>query len=265
LRDASRRESVSFVSFMRTLILGMFAILAFGGCHRGRCKDLNTALSDDARFAAVARSGPLPVCTDGEGWPLLHRAAQQGRVASLRVLLDGGADPNVRGLHGRTALYEAAKYGHAAAAGLLLDRGADPNVREGSSGFTPLHIAAERRHIEALRLLIARGAEVNALNQLAQTALWQASWKPEQGDDAVARVLLAAGAATEVHDSVGATPLMMAARHRHRPFVQALLDAGANPNATDDEGFTAMDWASAGGHGDVVALLRARGGRRGVR
>jgi cytohesin len=256
---------VSFVSFTRARILCMFATLAFGGCHRARCAELTAALPDDARFAAAARSGPLPVCADGDGWPLLHRAAQQGRVASLRVLLEGGADLRGGGLHHRTALYEAAKYGHVAAVALLLDRGADPNVREGSSGFTPLHIAAERRHLEVLRVLIARGAEVNALNQLAQTPLWQASWKPEQGDDAVARVLLSAGAATEVHHGGGVTPLMMAARYHHRPFVQALLDAGANPNATDDEGFTAMDWASAGGHGDVVAQLRARGGRRGIR
>lgn len=253
------------MSFNSAHVLCIFATLTLGGCHRARCAELNAALADDARLAAVARSGPIPACADGDGWPLLHRAAQQGRVAALRSLLDGGADLRGAGLHGRTALYEAAKYGHVAAVGLLLDRGADPNAREGSSGFTPLHIAAERRHLEVLRVLLARGAEVNALNQFAQTPLWQASWKPEHGDDAVARVLLAAGAATEVHDSVGATPLMRAARYRHRPFVQALLDAGANPNATDDEGFTAMDWASAGGHGDVVAQLRARGGRRGIR
>ncbi|MFO0626637.1 MAG: ankyrin repeat domain-containing protein [Polyangiales bacterium] len=239
--------------------------MTLGGCHRARCAELDGAFADDTRFVAAVRAGDVPMCTDGEGWTLLHRAAQAGRVVAMGALLDRGADLRQPGLHGRTALYEAAKYGHVAAVNLLLDRGADPNVRENSTGFTPLHVAAERHHLAVIRVLLARGAEVNALNQLHQTPLWQASWQPEQGDDAVARLLLAAGAATEVHDVVGATPLMKAARHHLRPFVLALLDAGANPNATDDEGYTAMDWATAGGHGDVVTLLRARGGRRGIR
>jgi ankyrin repeat protein len=87
--------------------------------------------------------------------PLLF-AAREGDVASARLLLDEGADPNTRveeeapdsevELKSRqdstslSALHIAVQRGHTSVAHLLIERGADPNYD--TPGWTPLHWAA---------------------------------------------------------------------------------------------------------------------------
>ena len=62
---------------------------------------------------------------------------------------------------------------------------------------------------------------------------------------AVVTALLSAGAAPDVKDKAGMTPLMYAALSNANPdVISALLDAGANPDATDSRGRTARVFAS---------------------
>ena len=57
-------------------------------------------------------------------------ASRTGNVSAMKVLLDSGAQVNVKEtLRGTTALMWAADQGHAAAIQLLLDHGADTNAR----------------------------------------------------------------------------------------------------------------------------------------
>jgi ankyrin repeat protein len=58
-------------------------------------------------------------------------------------------------------LHAAAAVQDRASLRLLLDRGADPNAKQ-QSDYTPLHGAASRGDIEAAKLLLARGAERDA-------------------------------------------------------------------------------------------------------
>lgn len=60
-----------------------------------------------------------------------------------------------------TALHAAAKFDAADAARLLLDRGADPNVRGGYDDSTPLHSAAWNDSPAAARVLLENGAEID--------------------------------------------------------------------------------------------------------
>ena len=55
---------------------------------------------------------------------------------------------------------------------------------------------------------------------------------------------------------------MWAAYRGNREMVLALLEAGAEVNATDNHGDTAIDEARIGGHSDIVDILQAHGGRR---
>lgn len=58
------------------------------------------------------------------------------------------------------------------------------------------------------------------------------------------RVLMAAPTLADARDADGLTPLHLAVVHGNVPLVQALLAAGADVNARDDEHHTVVHWAT---------------------
>jgi cytohesin len=79
-------------------------------------------------------------------------------------------DVNQKGMFGNTPLKVVTVWGDTAAMSLLLDAGADPNIKC-EEGFVPLHFAASMGHSEAVRLLLDRKANVDVLNDFGQTPL----------------------------------------------------------------------------------------------
>jgi hypothetical protein len=116
-------------------------------------------------------------------------AVRTGNATELERLLTTGADPNEH-THYEVALGLAARMGLTEAVDLLLGHGGNPNQVNPSSGYTPLH-------------------EVGA-----------------SGNTAVARLLLAAGAAVNSQDGCGWTPLYRAAEHDRRELAKLLFKNG---------------------------------------
>lgn len=80
-----------------------------------------------------------------------------------------------------------------------------------------------------------------------------------QGDEALVRALLAAGADVNAASEDGETALVRAASKGHLHIVQLLLEAGADPNARREDGFNALGVAVFFGYTGVVRALLARG------
>ncbi len=59
--------------------------------------------------------------------------------------------------------------------------------------------------------------------------------------------------------------LFLAAEDGHVELVRTLLEAGVNPNASSEGGFTALMWAAARGHIDVVQALLGSGAESEIR
>jgi hypothetical protein len=87
----------------------------------------------------------------------LRRSAASGDLASLRTLLDEGADADGRDAAGRTALLLAVMQGHAAAVDLLLAHGANPNA-EDTAGLRPLAAAMSAQRLDIAAALRRAGA-----------------------------------------------------------------------------------------------------------
>jgi ankyrin repeat protein len=120
---------------------------------------------------------------------LLAEAARNGHADLGALLLDAGAEPNVRDGQGRSPLYWAAATGHAEVVELLLARGADVHLGA-RSGDTPLVVAAQNGHERVVQSLLEHGADP-ALRADDALALEAAR---ENGHAEVVRLLTAATA-----------------------------------------------------------------------
>ncbi|MCX4765688.1 ankyrin repeat domain-containing protein [Streptomyces sp. NBC_01275] len=112
-------------------------------------------------------------------------------------------------------------------------------------------------------LLLRAGAAPATADGDGTTPLYAAS---VQGAADIARRLLEAGAPPDAESAgLGAegTPLCAAACWGHTETVRTLLAHGADPNLREDhgDGWTPLEWATAGPHPETAAVLRAAGAR----
>ncbi len=113
---------------------------------------------------------------------------------------------------------------------ILLAKGADINKRN-QQGFTPLLMAARQRDSDMLAFLIDKGADVNATDNDGWTAVAHAAFRNHVPS---IEVLHARGADIE-KGPPGFTPLAIAITEGKFYAVKALVDAGAQVNATSGD------------------------------
>jgi ankyrin repeat protein len=186
----------------------------------------------------------------------LGEAAKAANAELVAVLLEAGAPVDAANADGETALMLCARTGSVPVAKLLLDAGADVNAREAWRDQTALMWAAESAHAEVVELLIERGADVHAraaANDWGSqiTSEPRAQYRPtggltpltyaaRAGCTQCVRAILAAGEHVDRPTPDGVTALMLAIDNYQFDTAKALLDAGANPHASDWWGRTAL-------------------------
>ncbi len=133
----------------------------------------------------------------------IHYAVESGHLEIVRLLLEAGADPNLRMASIKTAMYGdfkcklvihetplfvAVMDNHHDIVKLLLDFGADPNLVS-KNNSTPLHAACFNGNLEIVKLLLGchSKADIKSQNELGFSALHYAAG---EGHIEVVRFLL---------------------------------------------------------------------------
>jgi uncharacterized protein len=160
--------------------LDIFEAAAFGEVDR-----LTELLSDEPS---------LVTSYSGDGFTALHFAAFFGRYEAAALLIERGAEVDAfgRGWMTGTAMHSAVSRLQSDVVRILLEAGANPNVRQ-SAGWTPLHAAAMNGDVTSVELLLASGADPTATNDEGRSVIDLAT---EKGDEATVDLIRSALQAT---------------------------------------------------------------------
>jgi uncharacterized protein len=214
------------------------------------------------------------------GQTALMWAAAEGHAQVIEALIEAGADFRTPLDSGFTPLLFAVRQGHIPAVKALLKAGADvnevvkvkanPKLPEGErplrAGITPLHLAVANAHFGLASQLLEAGADPNS-DLMGYTPLHMLVYvrKPGIGDNdpgpegsgnlsslELAKRLVAKGAKinarmtrranltnTRFHE-IGATPYLLAAMTADAEYMKTLVELGADPLLTNNEGTTAL-------------------------
>jgi len=206
---------------------------------------------------APVSSSPSPSIAALDDRPLdqqLFEAVRAGDVALAGLALAAGQTPDFT-IEDTTPLAVACGRDDVEMAQLLIESGASVVSDQGDHIFA----AAQSSGPDIIELLLANGSSVvgpegEEGSVLATAAFW--------GNVPAMRVLIAAGApiagpvmrAGDTYSVIGT-----AAYGGHVEAVQLLVESGADPYTPGPDGGLPSEWATTGGHDDVVAYLASIG------
>ena len=196
--------------------------------------------------------------TNGQGQRHFTVAAEYGNTETVRYLL-GLPDVDVN--HGNfNALQCAVLNIHTDVVQVLIDAGADIDIKD-EEGCSLLHYACEGGSLEGVKMLVRAGVGVRATNDEGETCLVRAVQAARYGHIETLRYLVClpevdvnyrqAGNGTALHCAVDLKPR----RQETTEVVQVLIDAGADIDAKNNYGHSPLHSACASGALDVVKML----------
>ena len=163
----------------------------------------------------------------------IHLCSDVDYVQTIKLLLEYGANANVKFENGFTAMHWTCQLDHSRvkwgellveAAKLLLENGADINAKN-DKGDTPLHVACDRKRVEMIIFLAENGANLHPQNDQNETPFF---WACRNGSFEVAKLLIDLGVQVDGKDHCGMTALHRACKAGNLDAVQFLLANGAD-------------------------------------
>jgi uncharacterized protein len=194
---------------------------------------------------SVRRLVALGAAVSGEYIFYLHEACAAGNVELVRLLLEREKDNKKRDLNyedddGWTPLHHAEHNGHHAVTAVLVEAGAYIDWRNESDGKSVLDWALDEGDEASVRRLVALGAMIVAPKSWGQFCAVPLHRTSAAGNVAMVELLIELGAEVEAMDYEGQTALLNAAHSGHIDVIEVLVEAGADVDWCDEEGNTAL-------------------------
>jgi quinoprotein dehydrogenase-associated probable ABC transporter substrate-binding protein len=225
----------------------------------------NAVLSNDVDRAnyLIGRGAEINA-PDKQGNTALGVASRFGCIEMMQLLVAAGAKVDAPDRDGWTPLLRGVAGNQVKSVKFLLEHGAD---REGAErgGYTPLAIALEEQNFDAAKALIDAEVRIDEpIGKYRLTPLMIVASELAAGSRGarllqtlgpidIARELLARGANVNAANIDGVTALMIAAAHDNSAMIGLLLQTGADPHAKSAHGETASDIAA---KNDNMAAVR---------
>lgn len=182
------------------------------------------------------------------------QAVKNDQVRTLEALKARGFDLNTRSEANDPPLVMALRENALQAANYLL---AQPEVQvdaRNGQDENALMIAAIKGHLDQVKTLIQRKAQVN---KPGWTPLHYAASSTSNRSPAIVALLLEHHAYIDASSPNGSTPLMLAAMYGDARSVDILLEGGADPRITNQQGLNAIDFAQRVGREKVAEQIAA--------
>ena len=151
---------------------------------------------------------------------LLHFAANFGDTNVTKLLLEEGANIDIKDQNKNTPLHLAASNGHTDIAKLLLEKGSDLSVVN-KEGNTSLHLAASNGHTDTVKFLMEEGSDLSVVNKEGNTSLHLAA---SNGHTDIVKLLVEKGSDLSAVNKDGGTPLQIAFYNNHTEIVKYLME-----------------------------------------
>ncbi|KAJ6787224.1 hypothetical protein PWT90_07859 [Aphanocladium album] len=227
---------------------------AIANDHQDAVKALLGPETGYATDETLAQPDPRLERRDHDDHTALSLAAFFGMYAIVSLLLDRGSRIEVKDRRGRTPLMLAAGGNYPDVVKLLLKSGAN-HLESCNSGKTALDYAIRFKRPEIVSILLEKEDIGFAAQSRGHQLLLRAG---ESQSDAVVRVLIESGAHgeeetivliefganIEAADGDGKTALFSAIESGHGGIARLLVEAGADINAVTPDGDTVVDFAS---------------------
>ncbi|GMV82487.1 MAG: hypothetical protein AMXMBFR7_36710 [Planctomycetota bacterium] len=233
--------------------------------HAGSDEIRNAIASKNlARIAElVKRDSACVKAADDDGNTPLHRAAEADWTDAHRLYMDEwiqlGADLSARNSLGHTPV-DLTLFPNSGWPIAQRPRPAMTGYLLAKGAAYTIHLAASLGDLPGVRRHLERDAKLAQLQ--SSNGKRPLSCAAEFGHTKIVKLLLEHGADPNATESDGyrAYPLYAAAKGRNLEMARALLDRGADPNAWLEAGGNAMSLALEHGHQEMADLLASYGG-----